>query len=63
MFKGRTRETKKKLFRSIVIALDSNGLSPYKNILITLNEQPTENWGVRGGIPADEADLGFKIDV
>ncbi len=24
---------------------------------------PIENWGVRGGIPADELDLGFKVNV
>ena len=24
---------------------------------------PPENWGLRGGMPASEIDLGFKIDV
>jgi hypothetical protein len=28
-----------------------------------LNEQVLENWGIRGGIPADEVQLGFKVDL
>jgi hypothetical protein len=32
-------------------------------IKITLIEIPPENWGLRGGMPASEIDLGFKIDV
>jgi len=28
-----------------------------------LIESPPENWGLRGGMPASEIDLGFKIDV
>jgi len=63
MFSGRTKETKKKLFQSIVDKLDSNGIINKKNVLITLNEQPLGNWGARGGIPADELDLGFKVDI
>jgi hypothetical protein len=28
-----------------------------------LNEVPLENWGIRGGQPASEVDLGFKVNV
>lgn len=63
MFAGRTKETKKKLYQTIVDKLELNGLVDKKQVLITLNEQPLENWGARGGIPADEIDLGFKVNV
>jgi|WetSurMetagenome_2_1015567.scaffolds.fasta_scaffold16839_4 phenylpyruvate tautomerase PptA (4-oxalocrotonate tautomerase family) len=63
MFIGRTRETKKKLYRTIIDKLESAGLIDKENVLITLNEQSLENWGIRGGIPADELDLGFKVDI
>ena len=36
---------------------------PPHDIKITLIETPPENWGLRGGMPASEIDLGFKIDV
>jgi len=63
MFSGRTRETKKKLYNLIVNNLDNNKLIAKEKILITLNEQPLENWSGRGGIPADEMDLGFKVKI
>lgn len=34
-----------------------------ENVLIFLNEQPLENWGGRGGVPADEMNLDFKVDI
>lgn len=33
------------------------------DIMIVLHEVPLENWGIRGGKPASEVDLGFKVDV
>jgi phenylpyruvate tautomerase PptA (4-oxalocrotonate tautomerase family) len=62
MFLGRTKETKKKLYQTIVNKLELNGLIDKSKIFITLNEQPLENWGVRG-IPADELDLGFDVNI
>ncbi len=38
------------------------GIEP-KDIRIVLYELPLENWGIRGGVPASEVDLGFKVDV
>jgi hypothetical protein len=32
-------------------------------VLIVLHEQPMENWGVDGGTPANEVDVGFKVDI
>jgi len=31
--------------------------------VITLLELPMENWGVNGGTPASEIDVGFKVDI
>jgi phenylpyruvate tautomerase PptA (4-oxalocrotonate tautomerase family) len=63
MFSGRTKETKKKLFQNIVGKLETAGLINREKVFIVLNEEPAENWGIRGGIPADEIDLGFKVNI
>jgi len=36
---------------------------PAGDIKILLRESGAENWGIRGGVPASEVDLGFKVDV
>lgn len=63
MFKGRSNEAKKMLFEEIVKnltkALHING----NDITIVINEQPLENWGIRGGLPANEVNLGFSLNV
>lgn len=33
------------------------------HVKVLLRESAAENWGVRGGVPASEVDLGFKVDV
>lgn len=38
------------------------GIEP-PDILIVLHEIPLGNWGVRGGVPASEVNLGFKVEV
>jgi phenylpyruvate tautomerase PptA (4-oxalocrotonate tautomerase family) len=63
MFVGRTKETKKKLFQSVVDNLAAKCYIEKEKVLIIINEQPLENWGVRGGYPADEIDLGFKVNI
>jgi phenylpyruvate tautomerase PptA (4-oxalocrotonate tautomerase family) len=63
MFSGRTKETKRRLYKNIVSTLDSNGIIGKEKVLITIHEQPLENWGVKGGIPADDIDLGFKVNI
>ena len=62
MFSGRSLDARRKLYRAIVQNLATLGI-PATDIKITLIETPPENWGLRGGIPASEIDLGFKIDV
>jgi phenylpyruvate tautomerase PptA (4-oxalocrotonate tautomerase family) len=62
-FKGRTKAAKKLLFLEIVNNLSKHPVIETANILITLNEQPLENWGVAGGKPANEVNLGFNVNV
>jgi phenylpyruvate tautomerase PptA (4-oxalocrotonate tautomerase family) len=63
MFSGRSKEAKRRLYKFIVDKLyDSLGIDKNK-IFIVVNEQPMENWGVRGGIPADETQMDFKVNI
>jgi len=61
-FEGRSLEAKRKLYQGIVGRLEHLGIPP-DHIKILLREIPRENWGIRGGCPASEVDLGYKIDV
>ncbi len=62
-FKGRSNEAKKQLYKAIVDNLADNPGIKGDDITIVLHEPSLENWGIRGGKPASEAELGFKIDV
>jgi len=62
LFPGRSLEAKRRLYQSIVRRFGELGISQM-DIFIVLNEPPLDNWGIRGGIPASEVDIGFKIDV
>jgi phenylpyruvate tautomerase PptA (4-oxalocrotonate tautomerase family) len=63
MFKGRSIEAKKRLFREIVANLSREPGISGDDITIVLQEPPLENWGIKGGKPANEVELGFKVDV
>lgn len=62
LFQGRSMDAKKNLYQAVVRNLGSLGIAP-EDVFIVLIESPPENWGVRGGLPASEVDLGFKIEV
>lgn len=62
LFSGRTMNAKRALYRALVDGMEALGV-PRAEVKITLIEVPPENWGLRGGVPASELDLGFKIDV
>jgi phenylpyruvate tautomerase PptA (4-oxalocrotonate tautomerase family) len=62
MFQGRSMDTKRRLYDAIVKGLGALDV-PASDVLIVLHEPPMENWGVNGGIPASEVDVGFKVDV
>ncbi len=63
MFKGRSIEAKKALYKTINDNLAQNPGIDGNDIIIVIYEPPLENWGLRGGKPASEVDLGFDINV
>jgi phenylpyruvate tautomerase PptA (4-oxalocrotonate tautomerase family) len=62
MFAGRSMDTKRRLYQAIVDGLTASDV-PRDDILIVLNEPPMHNWGVNGGVPASEVDVGFEVDI
>jgi phenylpyruvate tautomerase PptA (4-oxalocrotonate tautomerase family) len=62
MFAGRSMDTKRRLYQAIIDGLTALEV-PRDDILIVLHEPPMDNWGVNGGIPASEVDVGFKVDI
>jgi phenylpyruvate tautomerase PptA (4-oxalocrotonate tautomerase family) len=63
MFLGRSKAAKKKLYKLIVDSLFDNLKIEKNKVFIVINEQPLENWGIKGGIPADEVQLGFDVNI
>ncbi|MFB0919352.1 MAG: tautomerase family protein [Oscillospiraceae bacterium] len=63
IFQGRSFKAKKNLYKAIVDNLEKALFIKGTDILIVINEPPLENWGVSGGKPASEIDVGFKINV
>jgi phenylpyruvate tautomerase PptA (4-oxalocrotonate tautomerase family) len=62
LFPGRSLEAKRHLYKSIVQRFGALGIAP-SDIFIVLYEPPLDNWGLRGGTPASEVDLGFNLNV
>lgn len=59
---GRSFEAKKKLYKLIFDHLKKLGYQD-NDAAIILHEPELNNWGVRGGRPASEIDLGFNLKV
>ena len=55
-------DAKRNLYNKLVENLQRLNIQP-NDILIVLQEPPLDNWGIRGGFPASEVDIGFKLDV
>lgn len=62
MFSGRTLETKKKLYKELFALAISFGFEG-SNVNVILEDIEKQNWGIRGGQPASEVDLGFKTNI
>lgn len=62
LFEGRSMDAKRHLYQALVANLGRLGI-PADHVKVLLREIPPENWGIRGGQPASEVELGFKIDV
>jgi phenylpyruvate tautomerase PptA (4-oxalocrotonate tautomerase family) len=61
-FPGRSRAAKAALYEAVVRRLCDLGVDA-ADVSIVVQEPPMENWGIRGGRPADEVDLGYRLDV
>jgi phenylpyruvate tautomerase PptA (4-oxalocrotonate tautomerase family) len=62
MFQGRSMDTKRRLYAEIVRGLGFFDV-PANDVVIVLHEPAMENWGVNGGEPASEVDIGFEVDI
>ena len=60
-FPGRSADAKRRLYEAIVRNLGAERV-PAEDVFVVLTEPPMENWGIRGGKPASEVDLGFRVD-
>lgn len=56
LIEGRTKDFKRGLYKSIVASIEEKTMFKRGNIFISLNEQPAENWAVKGGFMADDID-------
>lgn len=54
LMKGRTKNQKKELFKNIAVKLKDEFSVLDNDLTIFINEQPKENWGIRGGLQASE---------
>ncbi|MDP9140849.1 MAG: tautomerase family protein [Pseudomonadota bacterium] len=62
LFAGRSLDAKRACYQALVQSLGELGV-PAQDVRVILNEVPQDNWGIRGGHPASEVNLGFKIEV
>ena len=62
IFSGRSVETKRALYGAIVENLGALGIAA-ADVRVVLYEVPRENWGLKGGIPASEIELGFEVEI
>lgn len=61
MFEGRSTDTKKDLIRQLISNVAAVGVAPH-DLEITITETPRANWGIRG-VPADELQLNYSVEV
>ncbi len=62
MFEGRSAETKKYLIRLLFERAHQQLNILPQDLEITITETPKHNWGFRG-MPGDEIDLNYKVEV
>lgn len=62
LFPGRSIDAKRNLYQEIVTRFGKLGIAP-ADIFIVLHEPPLDNWGIRGGYPASEINIGFNLNV
>ena len=62
MFAGRSEDAKRALYEEIVRRFAKLGISG-DDVTIVVLESPRCNWGVQGGLPASEVELGFQVEL
>ena len=62
IFPGRSLAAKRRLYARLVDRLEALG-TPRRDVVIVIREPPLENWGVHGGRPASEVEIGYELDV
>lgn len=62
-FAGRSIEAKRRLFVELRERLNEAAGIPKDHVSVILHEIPLESWGLRNGVPASDADLGFEVRV
>ncbi|WP_243987043.1 tautomerase family protein [Methylobacterium sp. E-046] len=62
LFRGRSLEAKRNLYRALVEALAAHDVAP-EDVKIVLVEVAPEDVGLRGGQAACDVDLGYVIQV
>lgn len=63
LFRGRSKAIKKSLYQAILDRLHTQCSIDKQTVMIMLNEQPRENWGLRGGIPGDEISFNYQVEI
>ena len=63
LFEGRSLDAKRDLYKNIVQKLSENPGINSQDVMIVLYESSKDNWGIKGGKPASEVDLGFKVEI
>jgi hypothetical protein len=61
-FAGRSVDAKRTLYTQLVANLKPFKI-PADHVTILVRDHPIHNWGLRGGHPASDLDLGFNINV
>lgn len=62
VYPGRTIETKRRLYAAMISNLGELDIAA-EDVRIVLYEVARESWGLRGGLPASEIDLGFEVEI
>ncbi len=62
LFPGRSLAAKRTLYQGIVRRFGALGIAP-TDVFIALQELPMDNFGIQGGQPASEVNLGFDVHV
>lgn len=62
IFEGRSVEAKKELIKLLYKRINEQLGIDMNDLEITIFETPKHNWGIRG-LPGDELELNYKVDV